>query len=193
METIETRKRDTNEDIHPLFKKRWSPRAFVDDKILQKNLEEIFTAASWAASAMNEQPWHYVYAVNGTSGFIKLWSSLLPGNQPWTKNAPVIFAAFYRKDYRNNGKPNRAAMHDLGMANAHLLLEAASKGIYGHLIGGFDANKLSQSLDLDPNLVPMVMGVLGYPGNPEQLDEPYRSRETMPRTRLPLEEFVQEV
>lgn len=184
---------ETEVTIYPLFKERWSPRAFSPANIPEALLEEIFTAASWAASAMNEQPWHYVYALNGTSGFEKLWSSLLAGNQPWTRNAPVIFAAFYRPNYRQNGKPNRAAMHDLGMANAHLLLQATSKGIYGHLMGGFDKEKLAENLDTESDLVPMVMGVLGYPGNPESLEEPFRSREKLPRTRLPLNHFVNKV
>jgi hypothetical protein len=32
--------------------------------------------------------------------------------------------------------------------------------------------------------------VLGYPGMPEQLDEPFLTREWTPRQRLPLEELV---
>lgn len=190
METIKTTSTEIQEDIHPLFKKRRSPRAFSEERIPEKQLKEIFAAASWAASAMNEQPWYYVYALNGTSGFIKLWSSLNAGNQPWTKNVPVIFAAFYRKNYRRNENPNRAAMHDLGMANAHLLLEATSKGISGRLMGGFDEEKLMKELEISNDYVPVVIGVLGYPADPDQLDEPYRSRESLPRTRRSLNEFV---
>ena len=190
MKTIEIQDVGIDADIHPLIKQRWSPRSFSDKRIPESLLREIFTAASWAPSAMNAQPWHYVYAVNGTSGFIKLWSALNAGNQPWARNAPVIFAAFYRQNYRVTGKPNRAAMHDLGMANANLLLEATSKGIYGHLIGGFDPEKLSKDLEPDGDLTPFLMGVLGYPGNPDQLEEPYRSRELRPRTRFKFEEFV---
>jgi len=190
METTILKQKERDLEIHPLLKKRWSPRAFSDERIPEQQLKEIFTAASWAPSAMNEQPWVYVYAVNGTSGFVKLWSTFYKGNQPWTKNVPVIFAAFYRPNYSMNGMPNQAAMHDLGMANANLLLEATSKGIYGHIIGGFDANKLVETLELDDELVPMVMGVLGYPGDPEQLEEPYRSREVQKRSRKELNEFV---
>ena len=188
MNTIELT--ETEVGIHPLIKMRWSPRAFSTRKIGKDSLEKIFTAASWAASAMNEQPWHYIYAINGTEGFEKLWSSLNPTNQIWTKNVPVIFAAFYRQNYSLNGKPNRAAMHDLGMANAHLMLQAVSEGIYGHLLGGFDKEKLADELQISGDLVPFVMGVLGYPGDPEKLEEPFRTRESKPRTRRSIEEFV---
>ncbi|HPF52117.1 MAG TPA: nitroreductase family protein [Draconibacterium sp.] len=191
MEAIELT--ETGVDIHQLIKERWSPRAFSSKKIPEALLKEIFTAASWAASAMNEQPWHYIYAENGTEGFEKLWSCLNPTNQIWTKNVPVIFAAFYHQNYRLNGKPNRAAMHDLGMANAQLLLQATSTGVYGHLMGGFDSGKLTETLETSNDLVPVVMGVLGYPGDPEKLEEPFRSRELKPRTRLSLDEFVEKV
>jgi len=188
METIET-----DVDIYPLIKKRWSPRAFSSERIPEVEIKKIFTAASWAASAMNEQPWHYVYAINGTEGFDKLWSCLNPTNQIWTKNVPVIFAAFFHQNYRLNGKPNRAAMHDLGMANAQLLLQSTSLGISGHLIGGFDGEKLKENLETNSDLVPLVMGVLGYPGKPEELEEPFRSRELQPRTRRSLDDFVTKI
>lgn len=184
---------ETKIEMHPLFKDRWSPRAFSSREIPDVLINEIFTAASWAASAMNEQPWHYIYAENGTPGFEKMWSCLLANNQIWTKSAPIIFAAYYHPNYRLNGKPNRAAIHDLGMANAHLLLQATAKGIYGHLMGGFDREQLAKKLETGSDLVPAVMGVLGYPGDPNQLEEPFRSREKVPRIRRGLNEFVQKL
>lgn len=190
MKTFDSSETHIETDIHPLFKKRWSPRAFSEKEIPEELLNEIFTAASWAASSMNEQPWHYIYATSGTEGFQKLWSCLNTNNQIWTKNVPVLFAAFYHKNYRRNDRPNRVAMHDLGMANAHLLLQATSKDIYGHLMGGFDAEKLVESLKTADDLVPVAMGVLGYHGDPDQLEEPFRTREREPRTRRNLDEFV---
>ncbi len=190
MNVIDIKKVRVGKIVHPLIKKRWSPRAFSEEKIPQELLDGIFEAASCAPSAMNEQPWKYVYAERGTPGFDKLWSCLMPGNQPWTKKAPVIFVAIYNKYYENNGRENTAAEHDLGMANANLLMQAVSQDIYGHLLGGFDAQKTAEVLNLDDEQVPFCMGVLGYLGDPEQLEEPYKSREQAERSRKELKEFV---
>ena len=62
----ELKQAKTAHDIHPLLKKRWSPRAFADQEIPEEVLNELFEAARWAASSMNEQPWQYVYAQKGT-------------------------------------------------------------------------------------------------------------------------------
>ena len=183
----------TKYKIHPLLEKRWSPRAFSPEPIAEEDVNEIFTAASWAASAMNEQPWQYVYAMRGTPGFDDLWDCLATGNKPWTKHAAVLFVAIKVDTFSDTGKPNKWAMHDVGMANAQLLLQATSKDIYGHLMAGFGSDQVKELLQLDDNLTPVCMGALGYLGEADELDEPYRSREKAPRTRKDLEEFVRKI
>ena len=190
MNILEIKEPVTDQKLHPLIEKRWSPLAFSGEAIEEDDLEKIFTAASWAASANNEQPWSYIYATKGTAGFETLWNCLNDGNKPWTANAPVIFVALYRKTFKRNGRENKWALHDLGMANAQLLLQASAIDIYGHLMAGFDVNKLKQSLNLGDDLVPACMGVLGYLGNPDSLEEPYRTREKAERKRNKLNEFV---
>nr|WP_321357824.1 nitroreductase family protein [uncultured Draconibacterium sp.] len=180
----------TKYEIHPLLEKRWSPRAFSPEPVSEEEVNEIFTAASWAPSAMNEQPWQYVYAMRGTPGFDAIWDCLAPGNQPWTKQAALLFVAIKIDTFANNGNPNPWAMHDVGMANAQLLLQAASKDIYGHMMAGFDGDKLKEVLQLSDNVTPVCVGALGYLGHADSLDEPYRSREKAPRIRKSLDEFV---
>ncbi|MCK3686286.1 nitroreductase family protein [Maribellus sp. YY47] len=193
IEVEERKQTKVNSGLHPLIQKRWSPRAFSEKKIEERELEVLFEAASWAPSANNEQPWQYVYALKGTPGYENLWNCLMPGNQPWSKTAPVIFAALYRNTFKKNGMPNPWAAHDLGMANAQLLLQAASSDIYGHLMAGFDEQKLREKLQLRDDVTPVCVGVLGYLGNAEKLDEPYRTREIKGRSRYGLNEFVQKV
>ncbi len=176
-----------------LIKERWSARSYSPKAISKDEVHTLFEAASWAASANNEQPWEYVYAHKGTPGFDTLFECLMPGNQPWNKNAAVLVAAIARKTFVANGNPNGYGEHDLGMANAQLLLQASSMGIHGHIMGGFDKAKLAASLKLTDNQAPVCMISLGYLDDAEKLEEPFKARELTPRTRKPLTEFVKQL
>ena len=41
-------------------------------------------------------------------------------------------------------------MHDTGMANSFLILQAQSMGIHGHFMAGIDKAKLAELLQLSP-------------------------------------------
>jgi nitroreductase len=180
----------TSYPVIDLIRKRWSARSFSGKNISQNDLNTILEAASWAPSANNEQPWQYYYAFHGSENFQKLWECLLPGNQPWTKNASVLIAAVARKTYAANQKENPVAIHDLGMANSQLFLQATAMNIYGHPMAGFDKAKLSDFLHLNDQQEAVCMIALGYLDNPEKLEEPFKTREISPRQRKPLEEFA---
>ncbi|MCA8832724.1 nitroreductase family protein [Hymenobacter pini] len=176
--------------VQETIRKRWSPRAFASYPVAPDTLQQIFEAASWAASAMNEQPWRYIYAHHAdTEAFQQLVDCLMPGNQPWARNAPVLILALAKTQY-DNGTPNGAALHDLGLANGNLILEATALGLHGHFMGGFDRAKAQETFHLPENLQPAVMIALGYLGDAEQLEEPFLSREKAPRQRKPLSETV---
>lgn len=176
--------------VQETIRKRWSPRAFASYPVAPETLHQAFEAASWAASAMNEQPWRYIYAHHANQEvFQKMVDCLLPGNQPWAKNAPVLILALAKTHY-DNGTPNGAALHDLGLANANLILEATALGLHGHFMGGFDAAKTREAFQLPENLQPVTFIALGYVGAAEQLEEPFLSREKAPRQRKPLSEIA---
>jgi nitroreductase len=176
--------------VHELIRNRWSPRSFSAEPIAQDTLNQVFEAASWAFSAMNAQPWQYIYAHKAdTEAFQKILDTLMPGNQPWAKNAAVLIIALANTTHAD-GQPNGAAMHDLGAANATLFLEATALGIYGHVMGGFDREKARRDFHLLDNLAPAVVIGLGYLGEAEQLEEPFLSREKAARSRKPVVEFA---
>ena len=190
MKSIEAKQPETAHDIHHLIAKRWSARAFSDRPISEEVVKSLFEAARWAPSAFNEQPWQYVYAHHGTEGFKKLLSCLSSGNQVWADSAAVLFVSLQRKYFNNNGKENPWACHDLGLANAQLLLQAVHYDIYGHLMAGFDKSMIKSALDLNLKSEPLCMGALGYLAKAEELPEPYKSRELSERNRQPQEDFV---
>jgi nitroreductase len=180
----------TTYPVHELIRNRWSPRAYSTQPVEQEKLNQVFEAASWAFSAMNAQPWQYIYAHKAdTEAFQRILDTLMPGNQPWAKNAQVLIIALANTQHAN-GQPNGAAMHDLGAANATLFLEATALGLHGHVMGGFDREKVRRDFNLPDNLTPGVVIALGYLGEAEQLEEPFLSREKAARTRKPVAEFA---
>ena len=92
----------TNYPLIDVIKNRWSARSFTGDPIPQEQLNTILEAASWAASANNEQPWIYYYAHCNTTQFTSFWNCLNEGNHPWNKNASVLIIACIRKTFEKN-------------------------------------------------------------------------------------------
>jgi nitroreductase len=179
----------THNPVIDLIKNRWSARSFSDKDISQKELETILEAASWAFSANNAQPWHFIYAHRSDASFQKLANCLMPGNQPWAKNAAVMLAVLANKKL-DNGAENKAAKHDVGAANTTLMLQALTMGIYGHVMGGFDTAKAIELLDIDTEMQePVVFIALGYLDAPEKLEEPFKTRELTGRTRKSVSEI----
>ncbi len=180
----------TQNPVLDIIRKRWSARSFKPQAISQQELDTLFEAASWAPSSMNEQPWMYLYALNGSPAFEAISNTLSPGNQPWAKNAAVLIASLARRTHANNGMINKYAWYDTGSANQNLLLQAASLGILGHVMGGFHYDKATEVLQLPEEIELVCLIALGYNDVPENLEEPFRTREITPRSRRTLDTFV---
>lgn len=194
MKATDQKQASTQHDISPLIKKRWSPRAFSGQPIDPQDVEAIFEAASWAASSYNEQPWQYLYAHRSDeAGFQRMLSCLNTGNQAWAKDAAVLVLSVAQMHFAHNNSPNRHAWHDTGAANAHLLLEAVRRDIYGHAMAGFDREKTTRELAIPVSSEPVCFIALGYLGDPKQLEEPLRSRELGTRSRQAVDAFTQKV
>ena len=177
--------------IHELIARRWSPYAFADRPVSEDDLRSLFEAARWAASSYNEQPWTYILATKGEpDAFDRLLSCLVEGNQGWAADAPVLALGCTSLRFTGNGKPNAAAVHDLGLASATLTLEATARGLVVHQMIGILPDK-ARELYLIPEGVQPVTGLaIGYAADPSTLSEKYRERDLAPRSRKPLNEFV---
>ena len=177
--------------VADIIKNRWSARSFSPKEISTEQLKTIIEAASWAPSANNAQPWEFIVAQKGTASFDKIHSCLMPGNQPWTKHAAAFIISVAKKHFEKEGNPlNPFAEHDLGLANATLLLQATTMGISGHVMAGFHQDQLKQLFNLNDLVKPMVVIALGYPDAAEKLEEPFKERELMPRSRKPVDEII---
>jgi nitroreductase len=175
--------------LNQLVKSRYSPRAFEEKMIDSTELELLLHAARWSASSMNLQPWRFRVAEKGSENFVALWKTLMDGNKPWARHAAVLLATFVVYDPQ---KPQSliTSAHDLGLAVSNMTIQAESMGIGVHQMGGFSKKAMSELLNLENNIEPMTVLALGYYGTPEQLDEPFLSRETAQRTRKDLKDLL---
>jgi len=184
------KKANTEHEVHPLLESRWSARSFTEKTISKEDISRLLEAASWSPSSMNEQPWRYLIAFKGSPAFQQMTECLSAGNQPWAQNAPILLLSL-AETHHANGHPNAYSWYDVGAANQSLLLQAASMGILGHLMGGFNANQAIDSFAIPSSQKPVVFIALGYPDEPEKLPEPFLTRELTPRTRKKIAEIFQ--
>ncbi|HET9552087.1 MAG TPA: nitroreductase family protein [Anaeromyxobacteraceae bacterium] len=181
--------------IDPLFHERWSPRAFTGEPIPEEALMGLFEAARWAPSAMNAQPWRFVYARRGTPAFDRFLATLAPANQAWAGQASALVAIVSQELMALPGKPEPvpSASHsfDAGAAWAQLALQAERSGWKTHAIGGFDRAAATAALAVPAHHRLEIFVAVGRQGDPAALPDWAREREA-PNGRRPLEELVRE-
>lgn len=180
----------TSNSVADLIKKRYSGRSFADFIIPEEEVRSIIEAAAWAPSSMNEQPWLFRVADRGSNEFNEIFECLLSGNQPWAKNASLLIVTLIRNNHASTGKPNTYAMHDAGLANAQLILQATSLGYTTHLMGGFDREKLSKLFTHLSDISVVTVTAIGKQDDADKLPEPFRTRELTPRSRKSLTDLL---
>lgn len=177
--------------IHELIARRWSPYGFSDRPVAAADLQSLFEAARWAASSYNEQPWSYLVATRDRPAeFERLLSCLVEANQEWAKAAGVLALGCTSLVFTKNGKPNPAAIHDLGLASASLTLEATARGLFVHQMIGILPDRARELYRIPETVQPLTALAIGYPADPRTLPEKFRERDQAVRTRKPLAEFV---
>ncbi len=177
--------------IHELIANRWSPRAFSEKAIPAADLRSLFEAARWAPSSNNEQPWAFIVATRDDErNFSKALQPLVEFNVNWAKHAYVLGFAVSELNFAKNNTPNRNAQYDTGAAMAWLTAEASARGLFVHQMAGFDPDTAREVFDIPAGWDAIAAFAIGYPGDAASLPEPYRSRETAPRSRKPVRDFV---
>ncbi len=181
----------TDYPIHEFLAERWSPYAFQDRPVLDADLRSLFEAARWAASSYNEQPWSYCVATQeNPDHFQQLLSCLVEGNQFWAKEAPVLALGITSLKFTRNHEDNRAAIHDLGLATANLVVEATARGICVHQMIGILPDKARDLFEIPEGFEAWTGMAIGYQGDPMRLPDVLKERDLMPRQRKTLDQFV---
>jgi nitroreductase len=182
---------NTQHPINPLLANRWSGRAIDANKPISKEiLLQLLEAARWAPSCANEQPWRFlVFTEEHPEALEKARSCLVPGNA-WARKAPVLLLSVANEKWARDGSPNRFAVHDVGLASQNVALQASNLGLVLHFMGGYDAAKATELFNIPAGHQALAMIAVGYPGNPDELNEKQKEAELSPRTRKPLDEVA---
>lgn len=182
---------ETQFPLHDLLKRRWSPRAFSEQPVGPDMLLTLLEGARWAPSSSNEQPWRFVVATKQEpADYDRLLACLLEGNRKWAYRAPVLMLSVARMDFEEDGRPNRHAFHDVGLATENLLLQVSALGLVAHPMAGFVIEKARADLKIPSGYEPVAMIAVGYPGELSALPDYLQQRELKPRERKPLTEIA---
>ena len=181
----------TRYPVHPFLRDRWSPRAFADHSVDRETLGSLLEAARWSASRNNEQPWRFIVArKEDEAAFQRILGCLVPSNQVWAQRAPVLMISLARTTFERDGKPNRHALHDVGLATAQLTLQAMALGLRAHPMAGIEVDRIRSEYALPDDVEPVAGIAIGWPGDPDSLPDKLRERELASRERKGLDEIV---
>ena len=182
-----------NHPEHPIMEvlsNRWSPYRFQPREVENEKILSCLEAARWAASSFNDQPWSWIVARRqDAEAFEQVLGCLLEANQVWAKEAGVLVLTVSRGAFRRGGKPNRVALHDLGLAAAQLSLQATSLGLQTHQMAGVNLSLVRQRFGVPEGYDPQTAIAIGYPDHNQPQSEVAKQlhdRDSGPRQREPL-------
>ncbi len=177
--------------VHEIIANRTSKRAFSDKSVSDEDIGSLFEAARWAPSAFNEQPWMFVYVKKSDlENYNKFLPIINDFNTPWAKEADVLILGLAKKTFAKNGKPNSFAIHDLGMAQGNMQLQAEALGLNARQMGGIEPLKAKEILGFSDDFEAVSAIAVGYKGEVTTLPEMYQLEETATRNRKSLEELI---
>lgn len=183
------------------MRSRWSPAWFDPSHLLATDqLTTLLTAARWAPSWGNAQPWSFVVLRRGSQAHGEFLQTLTQGNQLWVPNASSVIVAATQIAADPEGKGAMAPeyhRYDLGQAVAHLTLQAVAMDLAAHQFAGFDHDAARELLAIPDWFAVNVAVAVGRHGDPDDLDPEtdaalWEKDQQRPRRRKPLASIAHE-
>lgn len=179
---------EADRELAPIIDVRRSFRALNDRPIAEEDLRTLVEAAHFAPSCRNHQPWRMIVA---TGKKLEALKKTLPKGNSWALASPAIVAfAAAPEDDCQSGDGREYFLFDTGLAAENLMLQATQLGLTAHPIAGYSPEKVKKVFSIPERFTVVVLIVLGYPGDTDQLEDWAKEAELGPRQRRPLEEVV---
>jgi nitroreductase len=174
-----------------IIQERWSPYAFSQLPVETFKIKAMMEAAGHAPSCFNEQPWMFVYTtIDDRQVFDDYIGFLNESNQIWAKNAYAIIITLARTRFTHNGKLNRFAFYDTGMAVTNMIMQATAFDIFIHQMAGFSVEKIKEYFRLNDDVEPVSVMAAGFLGDGENIPAEILKKDENRRPRKPVNEFA---
>jgi nitroreductase len=182
--------RQSDWNVYPIFRERWSPRAMNGEEITHEELMTLFEAARWAPSSNNNQPWRFLYARRDSEHWNTFFGFLTEGNKSWCHKASVLLVILSKTTF-DSGKPSRTHSFDTGAAWMSLALQGHLMNLVVHAMQGFDYIRAKLELHVPDEYSIEAMIAIGHHGNVDELPEDKKKME-FPKGRKNIFEFIHE-
>jgi nitroreductase len=179
------------EGVLPVVLERWSARSYADCDVPPAEVEKIFEAVRWTASARNEQPWRFIVGLHNSETYKKIVHAMMEFTRPWASTAPVLVVCLAKTRFSHDGSPNPFHQYDLGAAGTTLMLQATWQGLCTRTLASFHSDELRKSLAIPEDYAIGSVIALGYQGDPAALPSGEMvAMETSSRARKSVNELV---
>ena len=181
--------RSSSHPIHPLFIKRWSPRAFDPVELSDTDIRTMIEAARWAPSAYNIQPWRFIYCLRQDAEWDLYISLLDPFNAAWAKNASALVFLVSDTVFQDRDTPSAYNSFDAGAAWVQLALQATDMGYDAHAMAGILFDDVAEKLNIPDRYKVEIAIAIGQRTAPAVLPPELQEREA-PSPRKALSEIT---
>jgi len=172
-------------DVMDAIRNRRSIRHYKKDPIDDETVQAVLDAANWAPSWGNTQCWRFIIvrdaqtrAAVADSLFKVMVDNELVANAATSaiKQAPVLVVVCAEKGKAGYGPDDVPVtdkgdwyMFDIALAMENMVLAAHAMGLGTVIVGGFDARKIAELLEVPDKMHVVTMTPLGIPEHKGQI------------------------
>jgi nitroreductase len=155
-----------------LVKLRQSNRAYEDKEVEHEKIELVLEAGRLSPSANNAQSWTFVVA-HDTEMKNRVADAAYKVGGAFVRQAPVVIALVAEKPllisrFGSALKKIDFTSLDMGIAAAHICLQAADMGLGTCMLESFDEKKVKTALGIPDNRRVALLITLGYPADKQR-------------------------
>lgn len=153
-----------------LISHRQSERAYIQKAVEQEKIDRILEAARLAPSACNAQPWKFIVVTDPDLRLkvSEAASAKMLGMNTFAPQAPVLIVIVREKANLTSRlgagiKSKDYSLMDIGIAAAHLTLQATAEGLGSCIMGWFNEKLVGKLLSVPREKRIELIVALGYP------------------------------